>query len=286
MRADAEVAQAEVDLAAGSAVVDALRRRLVATAVSSFVSPEDSALSLVLEADDVASVGRRQALLDHVVARDADVIDQLRVAEDDHEGVRDKAASARETAEARQDEVVRRLDDLEASVAAHHTMAVALEARRAEVLVEIEALVGSKAELDALIASRVRVSSADASGAGGCVWPARGPVTSEYGSRWGRLHAGLDVAAPTGTPIWAAKAGKVIVAGRQSGYGRTVVIDHGGGMTTLYAHQSRLVARRGQWVSQGQLIGYIGNSGQSTGAHLHFETHYSGSARNPRSCLR
>ena len=117
------------------------------------------------------------------------------------------------------------------------------------------------------------------------MWPARGTVTSEYGSRWGRLHAGIDIAGPTGTPIWAAKAGSVVVAGTQSGYGNTVVIDHGGDMTTLYAHQSRLAVSSGQSVSQGQVIGYIGSTGRSTGPHLHFETRYGGSPRNPRGCL-
>ena len=121
-------------------------------------------------------------------------------------------------------------------------------------------------------------------GSGGCIWPTRGSVTSEFGSRWGRLHAGIDIAAPVGTPIYAARAGTVLVAGTQSGYGTTVVVDHGD-MDTLYGHQSRLAVRAGASVDQGQLIGYVGNTGQSTGPHLHFETRYGGSPRNPRPCL-
>lgn len=128
-------------------------------------------------------------------------------------------------------------------------------------------------------------SSGGSGGSGGCGWPASGPVTSGFGTRWGRLHAGIDIGAPTGAPIRAARSGTVVVAGRQGGYGNTVVIDHGGGMTTLYAHQSRLATSQGRQVGQGELIGYVGTSGSSTGPHLHFETRYDGSPRNPTRCL-
>jgi murein DD-endopeptidase MepM/ murein hydrolase activator NlpD len=110
-------------------------------------------------------------------------------------------------------------------------------------------------------------------------------VTSEFGRRWGRLHAGIDVANSIGTPIWAAKSGNVIFSGQQSGYGNVVIIDHGGGMSTLYGHMSKRIAVEGEHVSQGQLIGKIGSTGHSTGPHVHFETRYGGTPRNPRGCL-
>jgi murein DD-endopeptidase MepM/ murein hydrolase activator NlpD len=176
----------------------------------------------------------------------------------------------------------------------HAAFKAGIDTRQAEVLAEIEQLSAAEAQLGALIDSRIAAAGtaapvaaggAGAASGGGCVWPARGSVTSEFGSRWGRLHAGLDIAGPIGTPIWAAKAGSVVVAGTQSGYGTTVVLDHGGGMTTLYGHQSRLAVSVGQSVSQGQVIGYVGNTGRSTGPHLHFETRYGGSPRSPRGCL-
>ncbi|MGF1487015.1 MAG: peptidoglycan DD-metalloendopeptidase family protein [Prochloraceae cyanobacterium] len=105
-------------------------------------------------------------------------------------------------------------------------------------------------------------------------WPAKGIITSGYGWRWGRLHKGVDIAGPVGTPIFAAAPGKVISAGWNSGgYGNLVKIRHYDGSTTLYAHNSSLLVRRGQSVSQGQMIARMGSTGFSTGPHLHFEIH-------------
>ncbi|MEU7804423.1 M23 family metallopeptidase [Micromonospora arborensis] len=99
-------------------------------------------------------------------------------------------------------------------------------------------------------------------------------VTSCYGQRWGTLHAGIDLALPSGTPIRAAAAGTVIQAGDASdGYGNSVFIDHGNGYLTHYAHQSRIAVTVGQKVKAGQVIGYEGATGDATGPHLHFEVH-------------
>jgi murein DD-endopeptidase MepM/ murein hydrolase activator NlpD len=100
-----------------------------------------------------------------------------------------------------------------------------------------------------------------------------------------RAHKGIDFAAPTGTPIWAAGDGRIDFAGRKGGYGNTVVIDHGRGITTLYAHMSRIgkSARRGRDVRQGELIGYVGSTGASTGPHLHYEYRIRGVHKNPAS---
>lgn len=99
-------------------------------------------------------------------------------------------------------------------------------------------------------------------------------ITSCFGQRWGVLHAGIDLAADEGTPIHAAAAGTVLAAGWvYAGYGISVMIDHGGGVQTHYAHQSRTVVQPGQKVKAGQVIGYEGSTGDSTGPHLHFEVH-------------
>ncbi|MBF2099343.1 MAG: peptidoglycan DD-metalloendopeptidase family protein [Gloeomargaritaceae cyanobacterium C42_A2020_066] len=106
----------------------------------------------------------------------------------------------------------------------------------------------------------------------GYAWPARGVLTSGFGRRWGRMHQGIDIAGPVGTPILAAADGEVISSGWNSGgYGNLVKIWHPNGTTTLYAHNSRLLVRVGQQVRQGQQIAEMGSTGFSTGPHLHFE---------------
>ena len=128
-------------------------------------------------------------------------------------------------------------------------------------------------------------AAAPAPSAGGWGWPVNGTVTSEYGYRWGRMHEGIDIAAPTGTPLLAARAGTVTFAGTMSGYGYVTLIDHGGGFVTAYAHQNRLIASAGERVSQGQQIGEVGSTGRSTGPHVHFEVRLGGAPRNPRGYL-
>jgi murein DD-endopeptidase MepM/ murein hydrolase activator NlpD len=115
------------------------------------------------------------------------------------------------------------------------------------------------------------VTTPAAGPAGTWIRPITGPITSHYGPRWGRLHAGLDVAAPIGTPVYAASNGTVLAAGPASGYGRRVKLAHPGGVTTVYGHNSREAVTVGQAVQTGQLIAYSGNEGRSTGPHLHFE---------------
>jgi len=107
------------------------------------------------------------------------------------------------------------------------------------------------------------------------------PILRRY-----RPHLGIDFGARRGTPILAAGDGKVIYAGWQGGYGKVVKISHGGGYTTLYAHQSRIRVSRGQRVKKGQVIGYVGSTGRSTGAHLHFGMYINGRAVNPASHIR
>jgi murein DD-endopeptidase MepM/ murein hydrolase activator NlpD len=119
----------------------------------------------------------------------------------------------------------------------------------------------------------------------GLIWPVSGPVTSPFGYRWGRLHAGIDIGVPYGTPIHAAASGTVVLAGWTGGYGNYTCIDHGGGMATCYGHQSSYAVSGGAQVSQGQVIGYVGNTGHSFGAHLHFEVRINGNPVDPLGYL-
>ncbi|MGE0799372.1 MAG: M23 family metallopeptidase [Lautropia sp.] len=118
-------------------------------------------------------------------------------------------------------------------------------------------------------------------------WPVdAGIVSSEYGSRWGRRHHGIDIAARTGEPVYATAAGDVIYAGnRMSGYGNAVILRHGNGLTTLYAHNSELKVVVGDRVQAGTLIALLGSTGHSTGPHVHYEIRRGETAIDPRSML-
>lgn len=120
------------------------------------------------------------------------------------------------------------------------------------------------------------------------IWPARGVLTSGFGPRWGRMHRGIDIAAPVGTPIYAAAAGVVTYSQwNDGGYGNLVEIRHADGTLTLYAHNHRNLVRVGQYVEQGQQIAEMGSTGRSTGPHVHFEIHPPGrGAVNPMIFLQ
>ena len=118
-------------------------------------------------------------------------------------------------------------------------------------------------------------------GSDGLAWPVRAPVTSGFGPRWGRQHAGIDLGAAQGTPVKAAAGGRVKSASVQGGYGNIVVIRHANGTETAYAHLASYGVRAGDTVAAGQVIGRVGSTGHSTGPHLHFEVRVNGRPRDP-----
>jgi murein DD-endopeptidase MepM/ murein hydrolase activator NlpD len=119
------------------------------------------------------------------------------------------------------------------------------------------------------------------------IWPADGPITSQYGRRWGRMHEGVDVDAAFGSNVWAAQRGTVVQAGwGQSGYGRVVHIDHGNGVVTTYNHLNSISTTVGAVIEQGTKIGTVGASGSVTAAHLHYEVRINGGAVNPNPWLQ
>ncbi len=168
----------------------------------------------------------------------------------------------------------------------------ALKKRRKQYEAEVAELEKNSNELESLIVKKVGSSSGTVKGTGVLVWPLRGRITSRYGYRrhpmWGgrHLHTGLDIAARYGTPIKAADSGKVILASWWGGYGKAIVVDHGKGITTVYGHLSRIYKKVGSTVIKGQTIGLVGNTGYSTGPHLHFEVRKNGKHRNPIKYLK
>jgi murein DD-endopeptidase MepM/ murein hydrolase activator NlpD len=153
---------------------------------------------------------------------------------------------------------------------------------------EMDALLAQSTQLGAQIrAAQARnAASGDTTpSSAGLIWPVSGPVTSPFGWRWGRMHEGIDIGVGYGSPISAAASGIVIYCGWEGGYGNLVVIDHGGGLATAYAHQSSIAVSCGQQVSQGQVIGYIGCTGHCYGPHLHFEVRINGNPVDPLGYL-
>jgi len=190
------------------------------------------------------------------------------------------------TQEARlvRDELVSSRDTLAAARRLKRSALANSRETREEYLEEVAALEAESAELAAAIRSAQASVGSTGSGAvsaAGFIWPVNGTVVSGYGWRWGRMHEGIDISASTGTPIWAAAAGNVIYAGWLGGYGNLVVVDHGNGLATAYAHASSILVSVGQPVGQGETVSLVGSTGNSSGPHLHFEVRVNGAAVDP-----
>src|SRR5918992_3428210 len=244
------------------------RRVLANRLVEIYKADTPDALTVVLEADGFADLLERAEFLDRISNQDREITDRVR--------------RLRDQAEIQE----RRLAELEQRV---EEVAMAIMQRRDEIAVARDQLVGSRADLRgarndratvldrvqdsrvalegdlrALEAEQARVQNALAGaqlgpvkqGSGQLIWPVNGPVVSPFGMRWGRLHAGIDIAVGSGTPIRAADGGTVVLLGSVSGYGNYTCISHGGSLTTCYAHQSSYATSQGASVRQGQVIGY------------------------------
>jgi murein DD-endopeptidase MepM/ murein hydrolase activator NlpD len=147
-------------------------------------------------------------------------------------------------------------------------------------------------QIESILAARANISGPLPVGGGQFLWPANGPLVSEFGMRrhpiFGdtRMHSGIDIAAPHGSPVIAADAGQVIYVGVMSGYGNVVIVDHGGGLATTYNHLSSFAVSSGQPVSRGALLAGVGCTGYCTGPHLHFEVRVNGTPVDPMPFLQ
>lgn len=262
-----------------------------------------SLVDIMLEVRGVGDFIRRFSYLAHATHQDNVRIAEIRRAKASIIRDRDEIAKLRDEAAA-QVVVVAAERNRKASVAND------VAGRRASVAGELEAsydrlgdIAAQKAKFEREVADLRSESAAIGAflrGRGngpaqvspkGMTWPAHGPVTSTYGWRvhpiFGtrRFHAGIDIGAPTGSQIVAAGSGTVIFVGMKGGYGSATIIDHGGGIATLYAHQSSIGVGNGQHVSIGQRIGGVGCTGYCTGPHLHFEVRVNGDPVNPMGWL-
>ena len=224
------------------------------------------------------------------------------------ETTRDKVAREKRTIAEKENGVHQAVDDLQAqsdqlaalraAQAAQKAASLAMRTQKNSRLSAVEndlALLEQQenqllAESNAL-AGVINGSSGNGVGTGSMMWPVNGPVTSPFGYRihpilgYRKLHTGLDFGVGYGTPIHAADSGAVIYATWMGGYGNVIIIDHGRGISTLYGHQSSLAVGTGAVVTRGQVVGYVGSTGFSTGPHLHFEVRVNGSPVDPMGYL-
>jgi len=277
--------------------------RLELRARELYMTDELDALSFVLGTSSFTDIIDNLELLGRIGRQDERIAAQVRQSRDGVRDARRRTRIARQeaarfeavaaSAAAEQRSVVSRLvASRDALVAARQDRTAALASIRGDresVLEEIDAL----AEQSAALADQIRLSQQQSSappivqpsGSGILGWPVSGPVTSGFGMRWGRMHEGIDIAVATGTPVRASAAGTVIQAGWLGGYGILVVVDHGGGLSTAYAHNSSFASSVGQTVVAGEVVAYSGNTGNSSGPHVHFEVRVNGSAVDPLGYL-
>ncbi len=278
-----------------AAAVQALNHRLV----DIYESDQPSSLDVFLGANNVQDALDQVAYLTDIGVQDRRIATEVADAKLQAAAARAKTKKLRvrvhgETAviEARatqardvRDELVGARNDLSGSRRQRLTDLSQLSSQDRADAQEVDALQAASAALTERIRAAQGQSSSTTSSSAGLIWPVSGPVTSPFGWRWGRLHEGIDIGVAYGTPIHAAASGTVIYCGWESGYGNLTVLDHGGNLATAYGHQSSIAVSCGQHVTQGDVIGYVGSTGHSTGPHLHFEVRVNGSPVDPMGYL-
>ena len=275
-----------------------LNRRLV----DIYESPPASTLDVLLGARGVQDALDQVQYMNEIGEQDRQIAAQVRSAKAEVRAARARTKRLRQTVQGEtaiisartaqtrdvRDELAGAAGDLSATKDKKLVDLSTLTAAEQAEVGEIDALQAASNEIGA----RIRAAQAGrATGptttpsAAGLIWPVSGPVTSPFGWRWGRMHQGIDIGVPEGTPIHAAAAGTVIYCGWEEGYGNFVVIDHGGNLATAYGHQSAIAVACGQQVAQGQVIGYAGCTGHCTGPHVHFEVRIDGNPVDPMGYL-
>lgn len=298
---EADLRRASAKLADTEAGLDRAKKELVARAVAAYIrNPNLEAAAALLRSERYRDLAETDAFLQTSVRAQRDTVAQ-------YQQLRLRLESEQIGLTASREEVTLS----RAEVSSHREQLVAARAEQAEVrrqvaseeaeekrlLEELRSKVKSfEAQIAALkkesdsIASFLRsrqTGKAAAPGSGVLGRPVGGAITSTFGPRRHpilgtvRAHTGIDFGSASGTPIKSAGAGEVLFVGDRGGYGVTVIIDHGGTLATLYAHQSRTAVRAGQTVTRGQTIGYVGSTGFSTGPHLHFEVRVNGNPVDP-----
>lgn len=259
-----------------------------------YINGQINYLDVLLGAKDFSDFSSRMYLLQKIISSDLKMLEQMK---------RDA-----EEINARKQQLAAELKEIKATQTELETKKVRvnkLREQRAQVLYKAqEEESASQAEYDRLLAISENITamlrnmensrggaSAGRGGTGRFMWPCNGTITSYYGWRthpiFGttKYHSGMDIAVDYGTPIQAADSGTVVYSGWLGGYGNCVMIDHGGGLVTLYGHNDSLTVGEGQYVNKGTVIAYAGSTGYSTGPHCHFEVRLHGELTEPLNYL-
>jgi murein DD-endopeptidase MepM/ murein hydrolase activator NlpD len=281
------------------------RAALANRLVEMYKSDRPDALTVVLESDGFTDLLERTDFLERISEQDQRIVQRVRVLRDRAKRQADELGRLERQAQAAAETVLRRRDDIASTrdrlVASRGDLRDARSGRRAVLAKVRNQKHEAHEDLAAMEAQQARIRGQLSGagqrafgpsagpvkrGSGRLIWPVNGPVTGVFGeARPGHMHAGIDISVPTGTPIRAADSGRVVLMGFVGGYGNYTCVQHTGSLSTCYAHQSRFGTSSGAGVSQGQVIGYVGSTGHSTGPHLHFETRVNGSPVNPMGYL-
>ena len=267
--------------------VQILEQRLVAI----YESNEPDLITVVLQAhgfDDLLARTQYVQTLndqdDQIVSRVRELRNQMQATVNTVRTARDEIAARKQELERTRVQLKSRTDELARAREQQHS--TLMEVRKQQ-----EDLEGDLSDISQKIAEQLAQGAgalpagAVRAGGHGFIWPVNGPVVSGFGMRWGRMHEGIDIAVPTGTPIRAAASGTVEIAGVAGGYGNYTCIDHGGGLSTCYGHQERILVSVGQQVAGSQVIGLTDCTGHCFGPHVHFEVRINGQAVDPLGYL-
>ena len=307
---EAEIAEKTRTLVRARAQLQLAQRRLSHRVVDLYTSEQPDALAVVLGAeslDDLVDVVETQSrvlesdtgIVSQITALRARVTKELaRAARLRKERAAETAAIERHTNERRAalQSLVARRDSLAELRSARQRSLASVQVQRQQWEEQADALEAESARVVSVLATappvlepspdeHLSTPSPTGPSSSGFVWPVGGTVVSPYGQRWGRLHSGIDIAAPAGTPIMASASGQVVYSGSMSGYGLLVVVQHSGGIATAYAHNSSNAVSVGQSVVQGQPIAAVGCTGHCFGDHVHFEVRVGGSPVDPTGYL-
>ncbi len=296
--------QARARLAAAEAAL-ARRQELLGRRLREiYVRGEPGLIQVLLESGSLASAVDATDALQRIADHDSGLARSVSAYADETRRTRDRIARTRAEVQVAETRAAAASAEADAAKSTLERQQAALTTVLEERSALLSGVQGDRRQLEeetrdlearsARLASRIRSAQATPGpgtpapvppSSSGFAWPVSGTLTSPFGPRWGRMHEGLDIAGSSGTPIRAAAAGTVIVAGWNGGYGNLVVVDHGGGISTAYAHNSSIAVSVGQAVAQGTTLAGMGTTGNSTGVHSHFEIRVNGAAVDPLGYL-